>query len=123
MKDGYQSACKDCMADSWRRSRNKKKDHYKAVQKTREWKNRAAVKEWKQTQRCYVCGEDEPCCFDLHHLNPAEKEYDPSDIAGVSVAAFMKEAAKCVVLCANCHRKAHAGVISLNLGVAQVAER
>ena len=122
MKDGYQSACKLCMADSWRKSREKKKDHYKAVQKDREKRNRSIIKEWKRAQRCFVCGESDPCCLDLHHTDPSEKEFNPSDIAHISVAAFMNEASKCIVLCANCHRKVHAGAINLNLGVAQVAE-
>ena len=58
---------------------------------------------------CSKCGlkfdGTNDCVFDLHHINPEEKEYRPSDIK--SVEHFKKEAEKCIVLCANCHRLIH----------------
>ena len=115
-KDGFQPACKTCMADSWRRSRNKKLDHYKTVQNIREQQNKALVDEWKSKQKCVSCGMDDPVCFDLHHLDPSVKEDHPSKFKRSSFEKFLSEAEKCVILCANCHRKVHAGKI--HLGVA-----
>ena len=112
-KDGYQPACKTCMADSWRRSRNKKLDHYKNVQKKRETNTKFLVDEWKSQHKCVNCGEDDIVCFDLHHLDPNTKEDHPSKFTRSSFNKFLDEASKCVVLCANCHRKLHAGRFKL----------
>lgn len=58
--------------------------------------------------KCEICGYDK--CIDaleLHHLNPNEKEFG---IAGDtrSLEKLKKEADKCILLCANCHRELHA---------------
>ena len=111
--DGKQHACKECMAESYNRSRNAKKDHYEAVRKQRVTNNRMFVKEWKEQQGCLVCDERVSCCLELHHLDPKQKDIDPSALVAVSIDAFLKEASKCVVLCANCHRKVHAGLLEL----------
>lgn len=95
--------------------KNKKK-HIAAVHR---WRNeereekRAFIKE--QRTACAVCGEDEPICLDFHHINPDEKE-DHVALAvrrGWGKKRILAEIAKCVVLCSNCHRKLHAGLISL----------
>ena len=62
---------------------------------------------------CRVCGEAEPIALDFHHLDPAQK--DGSPLRQSSVKRALAEAAKCVILCANCHRKVHAGLIVLPL--------
>lgn len=46
--------------------------------------------------------------FDLHHLNPHEKDVEVSKLIGNrSWEIVIKEADKCVMLCANCHRLRH----------------
>lgn len=114
-KDGRQPACKTCMADSWRRSRNKRKTHYNTVQKDRTTRNVQLIQQWKSQRGCHVCGETAWCCLDLHHLDPSVKEANPSDLMYVSVQSFLKEAEKCIVLCSNCHRKVHAGELELSM--------
>lgn len=112
--DGLQSSCKTCMAESYKRSRNAKLDHYKEVQKTRNVANTARFKEWKEQQKCLCCGESETCCLDLHHLDPSEKEAELSNVASYwNWERMQAEIDKCVVVCSNCHRKIHAGVIKL----------
>lgn len=113
MKDGVQSSCKSCMAESYTRSRKAKQDHYQDVAKQRRHKNVDLMREWKESKGCHVCKEDFGPCLELHHLDPSEKEGDPAAIASMSFSAFLQEAEKCVVLCANCHRKVHAGKINL----------
>lgn len=113
MKDGYQSACKSCMNESYTRSRKKKQKHYQQVAKDREGSNTQRIREWKSEQGCKVCGENFAQCLELHHLDPTTKEFDPAEARNKSWNTFITEAAKCVVLCANCHRKVHAGHISL----------
>ena len=64
---------------------------------------------------CVVCGEGVFECLDFHHIDPKTKSFS----IGMSgrVMGGLKhvecEINKCVVLCANCHRKFHAGLITL----------
>lgn len=50
--------------------------------------------------------------FEFHHLNPAQKDYDWSQLKLRSWQSIINELDKCVLLCANCHRIRH----SLNEG-------
>lgn len=70
-------------------------------------------KEWfetvKATHCCVECGESDPRCIDFHHRDPKQKLYTISYMAnrGFSDKKILAELAKCVALCANCHRKHH----------------
>lgn len=59
-----------------------------------------------------MCPEEINCALDFHHLkgNPVERvsEMAPN---GFSKQNIIEEMEKCCVLCANCHRKYHAGLI------------
>jgi len=113
MKDGLQSSCKSCMAESYTRSRKAKQSHYQEVAKSRRQKNVDLMREWKEDRGCKACGESFGPCLELHHLDPNKKEGDPSSFTYASFEKFLNEAEKCVVLCANCHRKVHAGLIGV----------
>ena len=60
---------------------------------------------------CSKCPENDPCCLDFHHVNPREKSFS----IGVALSRNYKmelvkaELEKCIVLCRNCHAKAHNG--------------
>jgi hypothetical protein len=112
-KDGRQAACKICMRGAYNSSRKKKQGHYQAIAKERYAKNTAKMREWKEERGCVVCKETFAPCLELHHLDPNEKERNPSEMYAHSFENFLKEAEKCVVLCANCHRKVHHGFIGL----------
>ena len=65
---------------------------------------------------CANCDEREPSCLDAHHVDPSGKDFQIGDASsgfGVGVDKLKAELAKCICLCANCHRKFHAGVIEL----------
>ena len=72
-----------------------------------------AIAEFKKTLSCELCGESEPCCLDFHHRDPAEKTGSVALMcrSGHSLDRIFAEIEKCAVLCANCHRKLHAGVV------------
>lgn len=64
--------------------------------------------------KCHHCGfvprdEYDYAAFDFHHVNREEKRFHLS-AGGLSRAwaVVMREADKCVLLCANCHRRHHA---------------
>lgn len=58
--------------------------------------------------KCQHCGGIfPPCVYDLHHLNPAEKEFTIGENMLVGEERFKNEIKKCILLCANCHRLEH----------------
>ncbi len=65
----------------------------------------------QKRQGCSSCPERDPVCIDFHHPG-GDKEINIGDATrqGWSVARLKKEIAKCVLLCANCHRKRHSRV-------------
>ena len=76
-------------------------------------------KEWflnlKESLCCCVCGESENSCLDFHHIDSNEKEFDISNCSESSKSKIIKEINKCACLCANCHRKQHAGKLNAPL--------
>ena len=70
---------------------------------------------------CAVCGFDKhTAAIDMHHVRGEKRgivaQFVKSLAAAPSVAnarSLSDEVAKCVPLCANCHRLIHAGVVSL----------
>ena len=97
-------------------NRNKEQEQKKARtkgvirrQNMRRWYN-----DYKSTLTCSMCPESESVCLDFHHKDPNKKEFSIGhQVASKGKATLMKEIKKCVVLCANCHRKLHAGLIKL----------
>ncbi|MFI5005761.1 MAG: hypothetical protein ACHQE6_12200 [Solirubrobacterales bacterium] len=64
---------------------------------------------------CQLCGYDRCiAALEFHHREPAEKRFALSH-RGVarSLAKARVEAAKCILLCANCHAEVEAGMRSL----------
>lgn len=64
--------------------------------------------------KCISCGENALCCLDFHHLDPTKKDYSiSSDLRNLGRLndKAKTELDKCILLCSNCHRKVHAGII------------
>jgi len=78
-------------------------------------RRRAEKKAWvhriKAEVGCSVCSEDEPACLVFHHVE--EKEDNIGSLIGKNLSwnRIEDEIKRCVVLCSNCHRKHHAGLI------------
>ena len=113
-KDGYQPRCKLCVRA---RSAELYSSTYKATVRERDAAIRAAnaakLLEYKQTHPCVCCGESEAVCLDFHHTDPSTKEFGIACGLQRSWAKILKEIKKCVVVCANCHRKVHAELLNL----------
>ena len=64
--------------------------------------------------QCVACGYDRcTATLHFHHVDPSAKSFAMSMASGKSLAAYREEAAKCVLLCANCHGEIEAGILEL----------
>lgn len=52
------------------------------------------------------------CALDFHHWK--ERGTPISRMTGKGFTGFSKEISKCIVLCASCHRKTHAGLMEFS---------
>lgn len=77
-------------------------------------KRKADIRDWLTEYRrkisCQNCGENHPACLDFHHTDKEEKDFTIGNARamGWSKKRLLLEIQKCVVICANCHRKLHA---------------
>lgn len=73
---------------------------------------------------CHGCARGFPTAvFEFHHWDGKTKEFGiASDGMNRPWDAVLPELAKCVMLCANCHREVHAGVRTLDEGLLGLAE-
>lgn len=107
-EDGYQTFCKSCQSEYQKVYYVlDRKGQLKRVRQ-RKIKLTTWFKEYKKTLKCTRCPENHPACLDFHH--PAgDKKFNTGQMArnGYSKKKVLEEVSKCVVLCANCHRKEH----------------
>lgn len=62
--------------------------------------------------KCQICGYDKCItALEFHHINPKEKDINFSSNTNRSWATTCNEIKKCILVCANCHREIHAGLI------------
>ena len=88
--------------------------------------NIEAVKGWRKRTKqrlvlamggaCAICNYsrcDE--ALEFHHLDPAQKDFGLGSARGniKNWNSLVEEVKKCVLLCSNCHREYHAGMISM----------
>ena len=69
--------------------------------------------------KCILCGyKRTPWALDLHHIDESKKSFSMS-VRGLtrSWERLKREADKCALLCANCHREVHAGTAQLPKGI------
>lgn len=79
------------------------------------WRRRVKLKLIEEAGgRCRVCGYDRyQGALHFHHLDPTEKEFIISRKVTRSFDEIRREAAKCVLLCGNCHAEVEAGLVRL----------
>jgi transposase-like protein len=67
--------------------------------------------------KCLLCGFDEhPAALQFHHLDRSQKEFQLSQRGFTRcIEKVRAEAAKCVLLCANCHALVEVGAKELSL--------
>lgn len=80
--------------------------------------NRIIAMEATGGSACVACGESDPIVMHFHHLDPATKADSVARLIRntADVGRIVAEASKCVLLCANCHLRVHAGTIACPRG-------
>lgn len=63
--------------------------------------------------KCLICGYNK-CqdALEFHHLDPSQKDYNISG-GTKSFNTLKSEVDKCILVCANCHREIHSGIVTL----------
>jgi hypothetical protein len=88
--------------------RNKVKHNVRRAEHQREYRirNRQFLAQVLTNAACIDCGESDPIVLEFDHI-AGKKRYDISRMIyiGAAIASLEAELAKCVVRCANCHRR------------------
>lgn len=107
--------CKDCerirKSKYYKANKAKFKKRARIYDEKKRIENRELIDGYRKSHPCIQCGESDFCCLDFHHKDGEDKKYDFGQLKkkAYSTKTIMEELAKCVILCANCHRKYHAG--------------
>jgi 5-methylcytosine-specific restriction endonuclease McrA len=89
-----------------------RKEYLKTAVKDRRKKIKKMAVEYKGG-KCQICSYDKCIeALEFHHLDPNKKDFGIAS-KGVtrSWAKVKAELDKCIMLCANCHREVHVGLI------------
>jgi len=94
-KDGRGYECRDCVAVARRNKRHEKRNYINSLKTP-----------------CVICDEPDPIVLDWHHIDPSTKEMGLNQM-DKPLQTLVAETKKCVTLCANCHRRIHAGTVEI----------
>ena len=91
-----------------RRHYEANKDKYKQSRIDRRLRNRSYVANFLDDKSCVKCGESANECLDFHHTDETTKVDTIANMKKHSgLKTIQEEIKKCIILCANCHRKEH----------------
>lgn len=91
--------------------KQKSRDHYKKYKKQYDARNKLQRDVTRKmlnkikSAGCTRCSEKDVRCIDFHHIKGKDKKL--SSMWGWNQERVLHEVAKCILLCANCHRKEH----------------
>ena len=104
-KRKYHAHCKSCMSD----------------QVTETFLSRLRKAIGGGELKCQECGYDKHhSAIDFHHLDPTQKDMMICSLRGCSFKKIKSEVDKCIMLCANCHRLVHNGVMVVEVANDQI---
>ncbi|TFG94176.1 hypothetical protein E4H12_15640 [Candidatus Thorarchaeota archaeon] len=116
--DGLQRYCKPCRKEIAAKYYKRSRKEIIAKSLARSRAGAQKFKELKGTLQCFFCGEDEAVCLEFHHRDPAEKDFTVSyAVRHYGWELLLKEIEKCTVVCSNCHKKLHAGLLKDDGGI------
>ena len=86
------------------------------MQRVMDWRRRTKLKLIAEAGGCcQICGYDRYSgALHFHHVDPSQKEFGLARRGFTrSIEKMRAEAAKCVLLCSNCHAEVEAGIATL----------
>ena len=93
---------------------DRKKANYNHVKTFRKRTKEKAV-EYKGG-KCKICNYDRcVSALEFHHLEPSKKDFTLSQSMNIAWDKIKEELDKCILVCANCHREIHEGIIKIGL--------
>jgi hypothetical protein len=114
-KDGLSCYCKECkriIDNEDYKSSKKRREQISTTRNVQIIKNKKIILEAKK-KGCVLCPEKEFVALDFHHMDALNKDFEIAKMLSFSSKKLKAELSKCKVLCANCHRKLHAGILHL----------
>ncbi len=67
-------------------------------------------------KECQICGYKKTnSALEFHHINPENKDFNFNMACNLPLEKIINELKKCILVCANCHREIHAGLIEQEL--------
>ena len=64
--------------------------------------------------KCQICGYNKcSAALEFHHIDPNKKDFTISG-GTKSFEKLKPEVDKCIMVCSNCHKEIHSGLINLN---------
>lgn len=108
-QDGYRRQCRNC-SKTYEKKRYDTDRSIRALHATgqarRLLRNRLFICNYLSLNPCVDCGESDPIVLEFDHIQD-DKEYNLSQLVahGFAIKTIEKELIKCVVRCANCHRR------------------
>ena len=116
-KDGLHLYCRTCTRLRQNFDYKKRTPEQKIASNTRKRKYQIELREWISNEvkkdGCCLCGESNPICLDFHHVIQEEKSDWIHRLISLNSRKKLEiELRKCAVVCSNCHRKIHAGIIN-----------
>ena len=124
-RDGRQSSCKECCRAYMKKRYLENRDHVLSLARknNKKYRNKPSTKikrreshrkrlskglkrqvDFLKANPCVDCGFDDHRALEFDHRDPSTKKHNVSDMRVFSDKSFFKEAEKCEIRCANCHK-------------------
>lgn len=107
---GVVGTCRQCENErvtKWYRDNRKRRQQ--AMNERNRKRKRLVVEHFGD--KCLDCGQTYPqCVYEFHHLDPSQKDWNPSQSLSHSEERMWQELNKCVMLCSKCHKIRHFGL-------------
>ena len=108
-RDGLQHTCRKCsQLTSKQYYKDNRSKHIKQIGERRKrniQRNREFIWSWLTSHPCVDCGESDPIVLEFDHQHNKEKAISDAVRHAWSLKKLKEEINKCVVRCANCHRR------------------
>jgi hypothetical protein len=105
---GYQPFCRGCQStwfkDHYAANKNSYKKRIYSYRKSQQLINRQKMLEYLIDKKCVDCDESDPMVLDFDHCDDKEKNVSAL-VARATWKKVSAEIQKCVIRCANCHRR------------------